>query len=57
MLVDILIQEDDQLLNLQQRDIIPDANRPYINWTIDSLSVCDTLEFMRFRKSQLKLPV
>jgi hypothetical protein len=33
--LDILIQEDDGFLNLWQQDIIPYANRPPINWTID----------------------
>jgi hypothetical protein len=53
--LDILIQEDDQLLNLQQHDVIPYANRPRINWTTNSLSDSDALEFMSFRKSQLLL--
>jgi len=53
--LDILIQEDDALLNLRQRDIIPYANRPPINRTIDSLSESDALEFTRFKKNQLQL--
>jgi len=43
--LDILIQADDVLLNLWQHDIIPYANRPPINRTIDSLSESDALEF------------
>ena len=53
--LDILIQEDDQLMNLRRRHVIPFANRPPINRIIDNLSESDALEFTRFRKSQLQL--
>jgi hypothetical protein len=53
--LDIRIQADDALLNFWQHDIIPYANRPPINCTIDSLSESDALELTRFKKSQLQL--
>jgi hypothetical protein len=53
--LDILIQADDALLNLWQCNIIPYANRPPINRTIDSLSKSDASEITRFKMSQLQL--